>query len=105
MGVITKVRAAVTGACCTAEAGFAYGGDGVAMRAYVLVNAMPGRFLELARRIRDVQGVQAADAITGEYDVIVTCESPDINALGALIVDGIQRLEGIHKTTTCLVVS
>ena len=52
------------------------------MRAYVLVNATPGRSLELARRIRDVQGVRAADAITGEYDVVVTCESPDINGLG-----------------------
>jgi DNA-binding Lrp family transcriptional regulator len=51
----------------------------------------PGRSLELARGIRDVQGVQAADAITGEYDIVVTCESPDINALGTLIVEGIQR--------------
>jgi DNA-binding Lrp family transcriptional regulator len=75
------------------------------MRAYVLVNATPGRFLELARRIRDIPGVQAADAITGEYDVIVTCESPDMNALGTLIVDGIQRQDGVHKTTTCLVVA
>jgi DNA-binding Lrp family transcriptional regulator len=52
-----------------------------------------------------VQGVQAVDAITGEFDVVVTCESPDINALGMLIVDGIQRLDGVHKTTTCLVVT
>ena len=75
------------------------------MRAYVLVNATPGRSLELARRIRDVQGVQAADAITGEFDAVVTCESPDIDALGKLIVDVIQRLDGVHKTTTCLVVT
>jgi DNA-binding Lrp family transcriptional regulator len=75
------------------------------MRAYVLINATPGHSLELARRIRDVQGVQAADAITGEFDVVVTCESPDIDALGTLIVDGIQRLDGVHRTTTCLVVT
>jgi DNA-binding Lrp family transcriptional regulator len=75
------------------------------MRAYVLINATPGRSLELARRIRDVQGVQAADAITGEFDVVLTCESPDINALGMLIVGGIHRLDGVHKTTTCLVVT
>ena len=75
------------------------------MRAYVLVNATPGRSLELARRIRDVRGVQAADVITGEYDIVVTCEAPDINALGTLIVEGIQRLDGVHKTTTCLVVT
>jgi len=42
------------------------------MRAYVLVNATPGRSLELAQGIRDVQGVQAADVITGEYDIVVT---------------------------------
>ena len=75
------------------------------MKAYVLVNATQGRSLELARLIREVSGVRAAEAITGEYDIVVTCESPDINALGALIVDGIQRQHGVHKTTTCLVIS
>jgi DNA-binding Lrp family transcriptional regulator len=75
------------------------------MKAYVLVNARPGRSMELAQGIRDVQGMQAADVITGEYDIVVTCESPDINALGTLIVDGIPRLDGVHKTTTCLVVT
>jgi DNA-binding Lrp family transcriptional regulator len=49
--------------------------------------------------------VRAANAITGEYDAVVTCESPDINVLGTLIVDGIQRLDGVHTTTTCLVVT
>jgi AsnC-like helix-turn-helix protein len=47
-------------------------------------------------------GGAAADAITGEYNIVVTCISPDINALGTLIVEGIQRLDGVHKTTTCL---
>jgi DNA-binding Lrp family transcriptional regulator len=75
------------------------------MRAYVLVNATTGRSVELAGRIRHVQGVQTAEAITGEYDIVVVCESPDINALGTLIVNGIQRLDGVHKTTTCLVVT
>ena len=80
-------------------------GGGVADEDYVLVNARPGRSLELAQGLRDVQGVQVADAITGEYDIVVTCEAPDINALGTLIVEGIQRLDGVHKTTTCLVVT
>jgi hypothetical protein len=48
--------------------------------------------------------VRAANAITGEY-AVVTCESPDINVLGTLTVDGIQRLDGVHTTTTCLVVT
>jgi DNA-binding Lrp family transcriptional regulator len=52
-----------------------------------------------------VHGVQAADAISSEYDIVVTCESPDINALGTLIVEGMQRLDGVHKTTTCLAIT
>ena len=53
------------------------------MSAYVLVNATPGHALELAQRIRDVQGVQAADAITGEYDIVVTCEFGQVLKGGA----------------------
>jgi DNA-binding Lrp family transcriptional regulator len=75
------------------------------MKAYVLVNATQGRSLELAGRIHDMPGVQAIDAITGEYDIVVTCESSDISSLGTLIVNGIQRQDGVHKTTTCLVVT
>ena len=75
------------------------------MRAYVLVNASPGRTLELAQRILNIEGVQASDPITGEHDIVVICEAADISALGTLIVQGIQRLDGIFKTTTCLFVT
>ncbi len=72
------------------------------MRAYVLINAAPGRALELARRLREVPAIRDADAITGEYDIVAVCEAPDLNNLGRLIVGEIQKLEGVFKTTTCL---
>jgi DNA-binding Lrp family transcriptional regulator len=50
-------------------------------------------------------GISAADAITGEYDVIAVCEAPDVNAIGQLIVDKIQKIDGVFKTITCLVVT
>ena len=50
-------------------------------------------------------GISAADAITGEYDVIAVCEAPDVNAIGQLIVEKIQKIEGVFKTITCLVVT
>ena len=40
------------------------------MKAYVLINASPGRALEVAKKMEGVNGISAADAITGEYDVI-----------------------------------
>ncbi|HZU17198.1 MAG TPA: Lrp/AsnC ligand binding domain-containing protein [Candidatus Dormibacteraeota bacterium] len=75
------------------------------MKAYVLINASPGRALEVAGRLQNQEGISAADAITGEYDVIAVCEAPDVNAIGQLIVEKIQKVEGVFKTITCLVVT
>ncbi|MGH7903386.1 MAG: Lrp/AsnC ligand binding domain-containing protein [Candidatus Dormibacteraceae bacterium] len=74
------------------------------MKAYVLINASPGRALDVAKRMQGQSGITAADAITGEYDVIAVCEAADVNAIGALIVDKIQKVEGVFKTITCLAV-
>jgi DNA-binding Lrp family transcriptional regulator len=75
------------------------------VKAYVLINASPGRSLDLAARMRAVPGIQDADAITGEYDIIAVGEAADVQALGALVVNHIQKLEGVFKTTTCLVIT
>jgi DNA-binding Lrp family transcriptional regulator len=74
------------------------------MKAYVLINASPGHAIEVANKLQGQPGIAAADAITGEYDVIAVCEAPDVNAIGALIVDRIQKVEGVFKTITCLAV-
>src|SRR5437763_14047168 len=74
------------------------------MKAYVLINASPGRALEVAKKMEGVQDISAADAITGEYDVIAVCEAPDVNSSGSLIVDKIQKIDGVFKTITCLAV-
>ena len=75
------------------------------MRAYVLINALPGRALELAEKIRSVPGVTAADAITGQYDVIASFEALDFAVLGSAVVDKIQRLDGVRRTVTCVVLA
>ena len=75
------------------------------MRAYVLINALPGRALEVVEKIRSVPGVTAADAITGEYDVIASFEARDFAVLGSAVVDKIQKLDGVRRTVTCLVLT
>ena len=74
------------------------------MRAYVLINASAGKAIEVAKSLQGVNGIKNADAITGEYDVIAVCEAPDVNSIGPLIVDKIQKLDGVFKTGTCLAV-
>jgi DNA-binding Lrp family transcriptional regulator len=74
------------------------------VKAYVLINASPGRALEVAAKMQGVRGITAADAITGEYDVIAVCEADDVNSIGQMIVDKIQKIDGVFKTVTCLAV-
>jgi DNA-binding Lrp family transcriptional regulator len=71
------------------------------VKAYVLIHASPGRSIELAAEIRSVPGILAADAITGDYDIIAVGEASDVRSLGVLVVNHIQKLEGVFKTTTC----
>lgn len=74
------------------------------MKAYILINSSPGRSLKLAAEIRSVPGIRDADAITGDYDIIAVGEAADVQTLGALVVKHIQKLEGVLRTKTCLVI-
>ncbi|TAM74336.1 Lrp/AsnC family transcriptional regulator [bacterium] len=79
-------------------------GNDSRMRAFILVHARPGKASGLAEQIRKIRGITAADAVTGDYDIIAVCEVADVKALGDLILDGLHRVEGIDKTSTCIVV-
>jgi DNA-binding Lrp family transcriptional regulator len=80
----------------------------MSVRAYVLIEAEVGRSKGVgeaivALRHNDAK-VAGVDTVTGPYDVIVQMEADDLDKLGNAITDGIQRIEGVARTTTCLAV-
>ena len=74
------------------------------MRAYMFINAMRGQSLALTKAIKAIEGVTAADAITGDYDIVAAVEARDLNELRSTMA-GVQAIDGILKTTTCMVLS
>jgi DNA-binding Lrp family transcriptional regulator len=74
------------------------------VRAYVLISTSPGRAMDVVSQMAGQGGIIQSDAITGEYDVIAQVEAQDVAGVGALIVEKIQRIEGVFKTVTCLAV-
>jgi DNA-binding Lrp family transcriptional regulator len=74
------------------------------MRAYMFINAMRGQSLALTKAIKAIGGVTAADAITGDYDIVAAVEARDLNDLRSTMA-GVQAIDGILKTTTCMVLS
>lgn len=71
-------------------------------RAYVLIRAEAGKVGSAVQEIRRLPNVRQADAVTGPYDVIALLEAEDFDTLGKSVVDGIQKIEGVYRTLTCL---
>jgi DNA-binding Lrp family transcriptional regulator len=78
------------------------------MRAYVLIESAVGKANTVAEGVTKLKfpdaKVASVDAVTGPFDVIALLESDDLDKLGRAITDGIQRVDGVQRTTTCLVV-
>jgi DNA-binding Lrp family transcriptional regulator len=73
-------------------------------QAYVLIQTDVGRSAQVAEEVSGISGVIAAHNVTGNYDVIVLAEAGSMDDLGRLVVNEIQIIHGITRTTTCSVV-
>ena len=74
------------------------------IEAYVLIQTEVGKAALVADSVREIDGVESADDVTGPYDVIVRAEAEDVDQLGKLVVARIQAIGGITRTLTCPVV-
>ncbi|MDI6822464.1 MAG: Lrp/AsnC ligand binding domain-containing protein [Actinomycetota bacterium] len=80
------------------------GGGEKEMRGYVLIQTYPGKAAEVCRKASNLTGVKMADLITGPFDVIVHVDTTDFSACGHLVMDQIQKIDGVWRTLTCLTV-
>ena len=74
------------------------------VNAYILIQTEVGKAAQVAKEVAAIQGVTAAEDVTGPYDVIVRAEAKNMDDLGKLVVAKIQSVEGITRTLTCPVV-
>ena len=74
------------------------------VRAYILVQTDVGRAADVARAAGEIDGVTAADDVTGPYDVIVQAEASNVDELGRMVVAHLQAIPGITRTLTCPIV-
>ncbi|MDP8930735.1 MAG: Lrp/AsnC ligand binding domain-containing protein [Actinomycetota bacterium] len=76
----------------------------MSVSAYILIQTEVGKAAEVAEKVANIEGVDAADDVTGPYDVIVRAEAGSVDDLGKLVVSKIQAISGITRTLTCPVV-
>jgi DNA-binding Lrp family transcriptional regulator len=76
----------------------------MSVKAYILVNVEVGMGEDVLEALSATEGVKSAHNVTGPYDVIAFVEVPDTAALGGLVVNEIQLIDGIDYTLTCVVI-
>lgn len=72
--------------------------------AYILIEALPGKGLDLLNIIKTIKGVLTVHLVTGPYDVIAFVEAPDLKLLGEMIVKKVQATGFVARTLTCITV-
>jgi DNA-binding Lrp family transcriptional regulator len=77
----------------------------VSVSAYILIETEMGKAGDVARAIRTLAGITAADDVTGPYDIVVRAEADDLDSLGRTVLSQIQVIGGITRTVTCPVVN
>ena len=74
------------------------------LSAYVLIQTEIGKIPHAAQALRDLDGVQVAEDITGPYDIIARVQASGLDQLGRLVASRIQAVDGITRTLTCTVI-
>lgn len=73
------------------------------VRAYVTILTSSGAAREALEAIRDTEEVSQADIVAGEFDIVAEVEAESERDLLSLITDEIQTIEGVGRTSTCIV--
>ncbi len=73
-------------------------------RAFILMEAVVGKTKEVVDGLRQVEGVESVDTVTGPYDVIVVIEAETLNEIGDIVTEKVHPVPGISRTVTCLVI-
>lgn len=75
----------------------------MSVKAFILIDTSPGKAREVAGKLRQVEGVSVAHAVTGPHDIIAIAEAHDVTALGELVVQRVQSVTGVTRSLTSIV--
>ena len=72
-------------------------------KAFVLIEAEAGKSHEVVAALKGIEGVTAADLVTGPYDIIAIVEGQRLDEIGDIVTGKIQPVPGVSRIVSCLV--
>ena len=73
-------------------------------KAYLLVETAVGKTRDVAATLRDIEGIDSVDVVTGPYDIIAVIAGDDMSVVGNVVTERIHTVTGVVRTVTCVAV-
>ncbi|MGY5853175.1 MAG: Lrp/AsnC ligand binding domain-containing protein [Candidatus Thorarchaeota archaeon] len=73
------------------------------VQAYILMVVEIGKTDEVLTELKTIDEAVRVAVTTGEYDIVVLVEVPDLEGLYEITVNRIHKIPGIAETTTAVV--
>jgi DNA-binding Lrp family transcriptional regulator len=70
--------------------------------AYVLIISDSGAEKSIIDELVTIDGVEEADVIYGEYDILTKLSVADVSMLGDFILENIRPIPGVKRTSTLI---
>ena len=80
------------------------GGSSKTVRAFVLIQTLPGRVAAIIRALEKMAPVKGVDPVTGPFDIVVYLEVEELREISGVVAGTIGGLKGVTHTTTLLCV-
>ena len=76
----------------------------MAAKAFILIETSVGNARRVAEMMKGIPEIEAADVVTGPFDVIAVVNAEDMAAVADLVTGKIHSAGGVTRTTTCVAV-
>ncbi|KAB1192032.1 Lrp/AsnC family transcriptional regulator [Haloferax sp. MBLA0076] len=73
------------------------------VEAYVTIQTGAGTTSDVVEHVRTLDNVRKASIVAGEFDIVAEVEAESERELLTLITGEIQDIEGVGRTSTCIV--
>ena len=72
------------------------------IRAYVLIQTVPGRVESILRSLKRMPTVQIVDPVTGPYDIVALLAVDEMREISHTVAGTIGGMRGVTRTTTLI---
>lgn len=71
-------------------------------RAYVLITTEIGRGDDVYTTLGEMEDVREVNIVAGTYDIVAIVESQSARDIGRIVMDRLQRIDGVMSTVTLM---